>query len=88
MPKSAPRDGTYEWTAVATLSFAFGLVGLDRFVLPPLFPALMKDLDLTYQDLGAIAQNYGIQYTLYFALAGLVMGAAFSAFLKETAPRV
>lgn len=37
---------------------------------------------------GAIAQNYGIQYTLYFALAGLVVGAAFSAFLKETAPRV
>jgi MFS family permease len=37
---------------------------------------------------GAIAQNYGIQYTLYFALAGLIVGACFSAFLRETAPRV
>ena len=37
---------------------------------------------------GTIAQHYGIQYTLYFALVGLLIGAAVSMFLKETAPRV
>src|SRR5215472_2364622 len=47
-------DTSYEWKAMLTLSLAFGLVGLDRFILPPLFPAMMKDLGLTYQDLGGL----------------------------------
>jgi predicted MFS family arabinose efflux permease len=37
-----------------TLSLAFGLVGLDRFILPSLFSPMMKDLGLNYQDLGNI----------------------------------
>jgi predicted MFS family arabinose efflux permease len=36
---------------------------------------------------GAIAQNYGIQYTLYFALAGQLAGICISVLLRETAPR-
>jgi MFS family permease len=36
---------------------------------------------------GTIAQNYGLQYILYFALAGQVVGLLLSVFLKETAPR-
>jgi hypothetical protein len=36
---------------------------------------------------GAIAKNYGIQYTLHFALGGLIVGLAISLFLLETAPR-
>jgi predicted MFS family arabinose efflux permease len=47
-------DTSYEWKAMLTLSLAFGLVGLDRFILPPLFPAMMKELGLNYQDLGNI----------------------------------
>jgi predicted MFS family arabinose efflux permease len=35
---------------------------------------------------GAIAQNYGLQYILYFALAGQVLGLLLSFFLRETAP--
>jgi MFS family permease len=35
---------------------------------------------------GAIAQNYGLQYILYFALAGQVLGLLLSVFLRETAP--
>jgi MFS family permease len=35
---------------------------------------------------GAIAQNYGLQYILYFALAGQVLGLFVAFFLKETAP--
>jgi fucose permease len=35
---------------------------------------------------GAIAQNYGLQYILYFALAGQVLGLLLAVFLRETAP--
>ncbi|HEY0340187.1 MAG TPA: MFS transporter, partial [Steroidobacteraceae bacterium] len=44
------------------LSLAFGLVGLDRFILPPLFPAMMKDLPLNYQDLGNLVGALGIAW--------------------------
>ena len=35
---------------------------------------------------GGIAQNYGLQYILYFALAGQVLGLLLAFFLRETAP--
>lgn len=35
---------------------------------------------------GAIAQNYGIQFVLDFALGGLSLGVVVSLFLRETAP--
>jgi predicted MFS family arabinose efflux permease len=55
-------DSSYEWKAVLTVSLAFGLVGLDRFILPPLFPSMMKDLPLTYQDLGNLVGALGIAW--------------------------
>jgi len=36
---------------------------------------------------GGIAKNYGLQYTLYFALGGQICGFLVSLFLRETAPR-
>ena len=36
---------------------------------------------------GAIAEKYGIESVLYFALIGVTLGALVSLFLKETAPR-
>jgi len=36
---------------------------------------------------GGIADNYGIQYTLYFALGGQLLGILIALLLKETAPR-
>ncbi|MGS0625828.1 MFS transporter [Ralstonia sp. VS2407] len=47
-------DTAYEWKAVVLLSLGFGLVGIDRFMIMPLFPVMMKDLHLDYQDLGYI----------------------------------
>src|SRR6185437_13753255 len=47
-------DTSYEWKAMLALSLAFGLVGLDRFILPSLFSPMMKDLGLNYQDLGNV----------------------------------
>ena len=57
-------DTAYEWKAVALLTVAFGLVGLDRWILPPLFPAMMKDLRLNYQDLGNLVGGLGIAWGL------------------------
>lgn len=57
-------DTAYEWKAVALLSLGFGLVGIDRFMIMPLFPVMMADLHLDYQDLGhitgALAVAWGI----------------------------
>jgi predicted MFS family arabinose efflux permease len=36
---------------------------------------------------GGIADHYGIQYTLWFALGGQLVGLLISLFLRETAPR-
>jgi len=47
-------DTAYEWKAVALLALGFGLVGIDRFMIMPLFPIMMIDLHLDYQDLGHI----------------------------------
>ena len=35
-------DVAYEWKAILIMSLAFGLVGIDRFILPPLFPAMAR----------------------------------------------
>jgi predicted MFS family arabinose efflux permease len=63
-------DSSYEWQAVLTLSLAFGLVGLDRFILPPLFPAMMKDLALNYQDLGNLVGALGIAWGVSAVVIG------------------
>lgn len=66
-----PRwDTSYEWKAMLILSLAFGLVGLDRFILPPLFPAMMKDLRLDYQDLGNLVGILAIAWGTAAAFVG------------------
>jgi len=70
-PVSEPkRDSSYEWKAVLTVSLAFGLVGLDRFILPPLFPSMMRDLSLTYQDLGNLVGCLGIAWGVSAIVVG------------------
>ena len=60
----------YEWRAIALLSAGFGLVGLDRFIILPLYPAMMKDLNLNYQDLGLIASAFSIAWGVSALLTG------------------
>jgi MFS family permease len=56
-------DTGYEWKAVLLLTVGFGLVGLDRWILPPLFAAQMgKDLGLTEADLGNLVGALGIAW--------------------------
>src|SRR5271165_2746465 len=48
-------DRSYEFKAVSLMAIGFGIVGLDRFIINPLFPVMAKELGLTYQDLGLIS---------------------------------
>ena len=63
-------DTGYEWKIILILSLTFGLVGLDRFILPVLFPAFMGELGLTYQDLGNLV---GI-LAVFWGLSAFAMG--------------
>src|SRR5579883_3279718 len=63
-------DSSYEWRVVLTLSLAFGLIGVGRFILPPLFPVMMRDLSLDYQDLGNLVGAIGIAWGASSILIG------------------
>lgn len=58
------HDIRYERSAVLLLALGFGLVGLDRWIISPLFPSMMKDLGLNYQDLGNIVGALGLAWEL------------------------
>ena len=66
----AAWDTSYEWKAVTLLGLGFGLVGLDRWIIAPLFPAMMQDLKLGYQDLGNIVGILGICWGVFAVLVG------------------
>jgi MFS family permease len=63
-------DTQYEWKAVTLLAIGFGLVGLDRCIILPLFPVIMKDLGLDYRDIGYISGALAIAW----GVAALFMG--------------
>jgi predicted MFS family arabinose efflux permease len=63
-------DTSYEWKAVTLLALGFGLVGLDRWLIAPLFPAIMKDLHLTAQDVGNCIGVLGLSWGVFAALMG------------------
>ncbi len=57
VPKALPAvwDKSYEFKAVSLMAIGFGIVGLDRFIINPLFPVMAKELGLNYRDLGLIS---------------------------------
>lgn len=63
-------DTSYEWKAVLLLSLGFGLVGLDRWIIAPLLPSIMKDLSLNYQDVGLIFGALGITWGIFAIISG------------------
>ena len=63
-------DGAYEWRVVLLLSLSFGLVGLDRWILGPLFPAIMADLHLDYGQLGTLVGGLGLAWGAFSILIG------------------
>ena len=67
-------DTSYEWKIILLLSITFGLVGLDRFVLPIILQSpnstMAKDLGLTPQDGGTLAGYLGMAW----GISAFVMG--------------
>lgn len=63
-------DPGYEWKAVALLALGFGLVSIDRFMIMPLFPVIMKDLGLDFQDLGLVTGILAIAWGITALFAG------------------
>ncbi len=63
-------DASYEWKAVLLMALGFGLVNLDRFIIYPLFPVMMVDLHLDYQDLGMISAVLAIAWGTSSVFAG------------------
>ena len=63
-------DHAYEWKAVMLLSLGFGLVGLDRWIIAPLLPSMMADLNLNYQDVGLVFGALGMAWGIFAILSG------------------
>jgi MFS family permease len=63
-------DTAYECKAVTLLALGFGLVGLDRWIIAPLFPAMMQELHLNYQDLGSIVGALGVAWGVFAVIGG------------------
>ncbi len=63
-------DTSYEWKAVTLMFLGFGLVGLDRWIIGPLFPSMMKDLGLDYGHQGLIGGVLAISWGVFSMLMG------------------
>ncbi|MDQ8935590.1 MFS transporter [Acinetobacter rudis] len=63
-------DTSYEWKIVLLLTLGFGLVGLDRWIIAPLLPSIMKDLSLNYQHVGLIFGALGITWGIFSIFSG------------------
>ncbi len=55
---------------VSVLALGFGLVGIDRYLITPLFPIIARDLHLGYGDIGTIGGALAIAWSF----AALLMG--------------
>ncbi|NWD77306.1 MFS transporter [Pseudomonas gingeri] len=67
-----PHDSRYEWKTVLLLALGFGLVGLDRWILAPLFPSIMDDLHLSYSQLGTLVGALALAWGTFSILIGNV----------------
>jgi len=63
-------DPAYEWKAVLLLSFGFGLVGLDRWIIAPLAPSIMHDLGISPARINVLVAILGITWGVAAALMG------------------
>ena len=63
-------DASYEWKVVTLLTLGFGIVGLDRWIIAPLFPSILKDLHLNYQDLGNLVAALGLAWGVFAIVGG------------------
>ena len=67
---AARWDTSYEWKTVALLGVGFGLVGLDRWIIASLFPAMAADLGLPEGEIGRLAGILGILWGVFAIFSG------------------
>lgn len=65
-----PKIGVGEFAIVATLALAFGLVGVDRFLIVTMFPVIARDLSFGYAAIGMVTGALSISW----GVAALLMG--------------
>ena len=70
MSTTTAWDTKFEWKAVLVLSLAFGLVGMDRFILPSLAGPMMAELHLNEQDIGSLVGILGMAWGISAILIG------------------
>lgn len=70
MWQAPAHDARYERRTLILLSIGFGLVGLDRWIIAPLFPHMMKDLGLSYQQLGSLIGILSIAWGVFSIAMG------------------
>src|SRR5882724_9319181 len=86
MASSGTRwDTGYEWKAVLLLGLGFGLVGLDRWIIAPLFPCMAASgiaegcgapgLGLDYQAIGNLVGILGLVWGVFAAISGRLSDA-------------
>lgn len=63
-------DTSYEWRAVTLLGLGFGLVGLDRWIIAPLFPFIAADLGLAEGEIGRLAGVLGVLWGVLAIVSG------------------
>lgn len=63
-------DTAYEWQAVALLGIGFGLVGLDRWIIAPLFPFIAADLGLAEGDILRLTGVLGVVWGVFAVFTG------------------
>lgn len=67
---AAAWDTSYEWKAVALLGIGFGLVGLDRWIIAPLFPFIAADLGLAEGEIGRLTGILGVLWGVFAIFSG------------------
>jgi len=63
-------DTSYEWKTVVLLGIGFGLVGLDRWIIATLFPAMAMDLGLPEGEIGRLSGWLGIAWGVLAICSG------------------
>ena len=72
MSRSKSWDSSYEWKAVTLLGIGFGLVGLDRWIIAPLLPAISADLGLSVEQQLNLVGILGLVWGVFAFLSGML----------------
>src|SRR6478735_30645 len=74
MPAAPPVNSLRsDATVISLVGFAHGTSHFFHFVLPPLFPALMREFDLNFTQAGALMTVFFVVSGIGQALAGFVV---------------